>query len=107
MLGLGEALHLLAQLLIDQLKMVFVELGGVWWRRARTGVRPPQHRVNLGENDLSLAGFSDDVAHAAALGERARFAFMIGRRVENDRRGRHRREWRASGGRTRSHPWSA
>ena len=88
----GEALHLLAQLLIDQLKMVFVELFDVWWRRARDRVCASQHRVHLCKNDLRLAGFGDDVDHAAALCECARFALVIGRRVENDRRGRNRRD---------------
>src|SRR5579864_1106701 len=66
-----------------------MELRDVWWRSARHRARTSEHRVNLGKNHLRLAGFGDDVAYPAALGERASFAFMIGRRVENDRRRGH------------------
>jgi hypothetical protein len=87
-LGFGEALHLLAQLLIDQLQVVTVELHRVWWGDGRLWPTP-EDRVNLCQNDLWFARLRNEVAHTAALGERARFPFMIGRRVENDRGGGH------------------
>ncbi len=57
-----------------------------------TGCVRPKHRVHLCKNDLRLAGLGDDVDHAAALCECARFALVIGRRVENDRCVRNRRD---------------